>query len=122
MQRIVGSEKIVLVVDDQPEVGRALALGLRHHCEVVLADGAEQGEKLLSEKLFAVLTDYDMPGRNGIWLLTQARERFPGVFRAMISGCPPDDLERHVKSGVVQGFSMKPHLPDTLLALLREPT
>ncbi len=107
-------------MDDQPEVARALSLPLCRLCKVIQAYTAEQGAVLLSEDLTAVLTDYDMPGRNGIWLLSQARERFPQVFRALISGNPPDNLDQHIASGVVQSFAMKPDLPDALLALLRE--
>jgi DNA-binding NtrC family response regulator len=111
----------ILVVDDQPDVGRALALGLRRYCDVVLAESAEQGADLLSEALLAVMTDYEMPGRDGIWLLTQARDRCPGVLRTLVTGSPPGDLEQHVKSGLVQDYAMKPALPQKLVALLREP-
>ena len=51
-------------MDDQAEVARALSRILSLHCEVIEAHSAEQGASLLHEGLCAVLTDYDMPGRN----------------------------------------------------------
>lgn len=121
MQHPSVRKKKVLLVDDQPEVARALSLPLCRHCEVIQAHSAEQGASLLSGDLAAVLTDYRMPGKNGLWLLAESRERFPRVFRAMVSGTPPDDLELHLESGLVQAFSMKPELPATLLTALRVP-
>lgn len=117
--KIDDRHKRVLVVDDEEEVCRILVKTLCLCCDdVVFAHSAEEGERMISGDLTALLTDYDMPGKDGVWLLEQVRERHPGVFRAMISGRPPADLERHMESGLIQDFTMKPDLPVGLMDYL----
>lgn len=120
--KIDNPRKKVLVVDDEREVCRILCRTLSPCCDdVISAHSAEEASDLISGDLAAVLTDYDMPGKNGLWLLEQVRERHPGIFRAMISGRPPRDLPRHLDSGLVQDFTMKPDRPRGLMAFLERP-
>ncbi|HZI10684.1 MAG TPA: PAS domain S-box protein [Myxococcus sp.] len=76
----------VLVVDDEPAVGRSLAriLGLRHQVTVV-GSGEEALEALASGEPFdAVFCDLMMPGLSGMDVYERTRERAPGVASRFI--------------------------------------
>jgi DNA-binding NtrC family response regulator len=71
----------VLVVDDEPNVRKSLALALRHEgYEVETAGSAEEAEAVLREESFAlVLTDLRLPGQGGLELLQQIKHDAPGT-------------------------------------------
>ena len=99
----------VLVVDDEPHVLNGLKRILGRRFAVETASSAEQAiERLMSESYHAVITDYDMPGEDGIWLLQCVSEQAPQTKRVLHSGADPEPLMTHVKSGVVQRFVPKP--------------
>lgn len=99
----------VLVVDDDPLVLRALSRVLRRRFDVETAEATDVALKLLEEGAFdAVLSDYEMPGGNGIQLLQEVRFRHPMIRRLLTSGCDVPDLGQHVQSGLVQRFFAKP--------------
>ena len=98
----------ILVVDDQPMVRRALSRALEDHC-VLAADGYDGAARILaSEPLDVVVSDYEMPGRNGVDVLKTAAELQPEARRVMISGNPPADIKRLVAQGLVHEFHWKP--------------
>jgi DNA-binding NtrC family response regulator len=111
----------ILVVDDEPMVLRALVRLLREHCIVDTADNAEHALLLMSSRAYdAVVTDYEMGGRDGIWLLRQVERRYPKVRRVLHSGSAPIAVETHVRSGLVQSFVQKPATAGQLFASLSE--
>jgi len=67
----------VLVVEDEPKVGRALAEGLgREQFDVVLARSGEDGFFLVSQQAFdLVVLDLMLPGRSGLEILRTMRAR-----------------------------------------------
>lgn len=80
----------VLVVDDQPEVRRVTAALLRK-AGFEVTEACSGGDVLdvvmLSGPRFDVLiTDYAMPGMDGVELVLQARETRPGLPALVISG------------------------------------
>lgn len=81
------SKPIVLTVDDDPSVSRAVARDLRRRYaedyRIVRADsGAEALEslqeiRLRGDRVAVLLADYRMPTMNGIEFLEQAMDLFP---------------------------------------------
>ncbi|OYR67543.1 hypothetical protein DJ79_08900 [Halorubrum ezzemoulense] len=77
------SEKVnsirILHVDDDPDLAELVSTYLRRedsHFEVVSAGSASDGLDTLAETdIDCVVSDYDMPERNGIELLEAVRER-----------------------------------------------
>lgn len=111
----------VLVVDDEPAVLRALVRLLKEHCTVDTADTAEHALLLMSSRAYdAVVTDYEMDGRDGIWLLRQVERRYPKVRRVLHSGSAPVNVETHVRSGLVQSFVQKPATANQLIASISD--
>jgi len=68
----------VLVVDDEPGVRESLRMLLKDECEVVTAASAGEAlERLEAVSPDLVLLDLVMPGRSGLDLLSDLRERSP---------------------------------------------
>lgn len=80
----------ILVVDDESEV-RHLAKTMleRVGYRVLVADSATTALKILndpSESIDLVLTDYSMPGMDGIQLSVRIQELYPKMFVIILSG------------------------------------
>jgi signal transduction histidine kinase len=78
----------VLVVDDENSVRTVVSEHLRDlGLEVfVAADGAEALRILAEAEIDFVLTDYSMPGQNGLELLAAAQGKWPSLQAAIMTG------------------------------------
>lgn len=88
--RIPGmSQEVVLVVDDEPEILAAFAALLERRLglvTVLCASSAEEAMEVLSrERVDVVVTDYQMPGQDGVGFLAQVREAKPAVVRVLMT-------------------------------------
>jgi DNA-binding NtrC family response regulator len=109
----------LLLVDDSADLRRALVRGLRVAFEVTALADAEAALALLAHESFAiVLTDQEMPGATGVWLLEQIRTRFPHMRRFLMSGLEEGDI---AGLEVAEGFFRKPVAPRAMVALLLVP-
>jgi len=115
------SEKI-LFVDDDINLLAAVERNLRLRFKLVTAAGAEAAlAKMAAEGPFAVLVaDMQMPGMNGVQLLTEVQKRFPETVRLMLTG----NADQHtaveaVNKGHVFQFLTKPCPMDMLTLALQ---
>jgi len=109
----------VLVVDNENIVLHATTRMLSKFCCVDNASDAIEALRLIdATEYHAVITDYDMPGPNGIWLLDTIRDKYPQVRRILHSGSDPVDVARHIRTGTVQHFLPKPADLDEILSTL----
>jgi DNA-binding NtrC family response regulator len=78
----------ILLVDDDPLILRSLALVLeREGYEVTRAEGGTRGLELVREHAFdVVVTDFNMPGVDGMQLLREVRARKPDCEVVLITG------------------------------------
>lgn len=83
----------VLVVEDEEPIQRALARSFVRLGMVTFATGsAEAALRILErEPIDVVITDVQLPGESGLWLMRQIRERFARVPVVICSGTLPDD-------------------------------
>jgi DNA-binding response OmpR family regulator len=96
-----GARPAVLLVDDDPLVLSALQRGLQAlPCRLLCASSAQEAMALfLREHPVAVVTDLEMPGESGLWLVGQVRERSPAVAcflhtgRVDLAGRVPPQVE-----------------------------
>jgi thioredoxin reductase (NADPH) len=96
MTQAVGpARNVILTVDDDPGVSRAVARDLRRrYGESYRIVRAESGEaalealrelKLRGDQVAVVLADYRMPQMNGIEFLEQALDIYPGARRVLLT-------------------------------------
>lgn len=110
---------VVLVVDDEALVRSAVRRMLSREYGVLEAeDGVEALATLGRTFVDVVLSDYMMPRMNGERLLARVRDEHPAVRRVMLSGSPPEDVDRLLGEGVVEALLRKPCEPERLRALL----
>lgn len=110
---------LILTVDDDPRMcmlyQRCLSGAFRVNC----AESAEQAVRLIRITAFdAVISDLQMPGHDGLWLLGAVRDHLPGAMRILVSGCRSSDLPTHLESGLIHHFLAKPFQPRELVSLL----
>jgi CheY-like chemotaxis protein len=112
----------VLVVDDEPLVAKGLSRMLAQVAEVTAAVDAVEALALLSSRPFdAVVSDFHMPGRDGLSLLREVAERWPGVKRVLHSGAMPGEAARAQRAGVVDECIEKPAPRDVLVRAVSTP-
>jgi DNA-binding NtrC family response regulator len=81
----------VLVVDDFPDMRRAVSRELGAAFTVVEAENAEHAIAILDEDqdFVAVVSDFSMgPGADGAALLDEVRRRLPEAARILVTGTP----------------------------------
>ena len=78
---------VILIVDDDPEIRRALRRCLRgERYELITADSGDQAlERLSDGPVDLVITDQRMPGMWGTDLLQEIRERLPRTPCAILT-------------------------------------
>jgi response regulator RpfG family c-di-GMP phosphodiesterase len=110
----------VLIVDDEPEIGRSLRRVLRGIYEVELASSASEAlAKLDVFRADIVISDFSMPGIDGAQLLNEVHRRQPSSIRLLLSGLVELDLKAlPIDVGSITRFVRKPWKNDELIEIL----
>jgi response regulator RpfG family c-di-GMP phosphodiesterase len=101
----------LLFVDDEPNVLKSLQrIFIDDDFEVELAESGEVGLELLQQKnVELILSDYNMPGMDGVEFLQRAREIQPKCIRMLITG--RGDMEvalQAINKGQIYKYFPKP--------------
>ncbi len=80
--------KLILIVDDEPEIRELIASGFQSRgFRTAEADNGKNAyERFVSEQADAVVTDVRMPGGDGIELLTRVKTLRPEVPVFLVTG------------------------------------
>ncbi len=108
----------VLLVDDNADFQQGVRQLLLPRFEVVLAaSGAEALARCAQHGPFAVVvSDYAMPGMNGIELCAELCEQWPDTARILLTGCADLGLALEaLERGAIFRFLTKPPIPTRLL-------
>lgn len=71
------------------------------------------------ERFTLILTDFNMGGKDGLFLLATARERCPETLRLLMTGYTDDQIRRDAdEKGGVAAFIRKPWNNQELLQLV----
>jgi DNA-binding NarL/FixJ family response regulator len=112
----------VLLVDDEELVTSGLRRNLRRRFDIETCNDPSDALELVSqqsEPFSVVVSDYQMPGINGIDFLARVRVIAPETVRIMLTGQADLDASmRAVNEGEVFRFLTKPCPSDTLAAAL----
>lgn len=78
----------LLIVDDEPNVLKSLKrLLLDTDYRIFTAESGEEGLKVFEEnEINVVISDYRMPGMNGVEFLSRVKEKSPDTIRLILSG------------------------------------
>jgi len=80
--------------------------------------GKEAVARLAEEVFDILITDFHMPGMDGLELIGKARNMDPTMAMILVTGIPPDALGDRLKKSRVNGFLSKPVDWDELSDLL----
>lgn len=112
----------ILCVDDESHILHTLERFCRNEGFTMLsAQSADQGLALLEKNhVDAVISDYQMPQKNGLDLLREVKRQWPGTTRIMLSGCiDSSQLEQAMQHGEISAFLPKPWQRAQLKSILQ---
>ncbi len=106
----------LLLVDDEQENLDLLRRVFRGDYELHFANSGTQALEILqSSAIDLLLTDFKMPGMNGVELMEQARKRNPLVIRIVLTGySDPQDIIDAINRGEAHRYLTKPYNPAEL--------
>lgn len=106
----------ILVVDDEPDIVQGLAAFLQRAvgADVVTAgSGAEAVARLQEAAVDLVISDYKMPGMDGLQFLSEAKRLRPDAARIMMTAYADLDLAlQALNEARILHFFTKPFDPD----------
>jgi CheY-like chemotaxis protein len=114
--------KKVLVVDDDPVVGRSFdrVLSERGYAVITAANGQEALDRMAREDYDMVFTDIRMPGMDGIDVAAEIKARQPWMPVVIVTGYGTADAQARAKEVGVTAFLHKPLSSDAIEASARE--
>ena len=103
----------ILIVDDDPDLLRLLEDSIQSYCaecEVISApDGRAAAKQLEGQRFDLILTDYQMPGMNGLELADLVQRRSPETPVVLVTAHRSGDwLQERVRSLDLVGYLQKP--------------
>lgn len=112
---------VIALIDDEPEILSALVRLFRHRNWITLTcnDARSAHAELRHHRLDLIISDYRMPGTDGVTLLNQFKQSHPDALRIVLSG--QADLEgvvNAVNDSEVYRFILKPWSNEDLLVTL----
>jgi len=101
----------VLYVEDDPELARLLERYLEHEREGIAVETCEDPRVALDRipelGVDCVISDYDMPGMDGLELLAAVREEFPELPFVLFTGKGSEDVASEAISKGVDDYLRK---------------
>ncbi|WP_082238231.1 response regulator [Halorubrum tebenquichense] len=101
----------VLHVDDEPDVAELTATYLKRKDDrfsIEAATSAADGLTQLAEGTFdCIISDYDMPGQNGIQFLTKVRDEYPEIPFILFTGKGSEEVASEAISAGVTDYLQK---------------
>jgi HD-like signal output (HDOD) protein len=105
------SSGTVLCVDDEINILKSLQREfIDTDYEIHLASSAQEGLRVLeAENIDIVISDYKMPGMNGVEFLKVVMKQFPAAYRVILSGFVDQyAVLKALSSGLVSAYIPKP--------------
>ena len=110
----------LLFIDDEEGVRRSIVRALKKEpYKTYTAGNGEEGIKFIEENIdniSTVISDYKMPGLNGIDLLHRIKGKYPEMPVVLITGFSTDSVVDDIDQA--DGFLKKPFNIDSIITLL----
>ena len=116
--------QVILLVDDEEDIRESLK-ALFETCldevEVHTAPGGQHALDLMDRQTIdLIISDYKMPGMNGLDFLQRAQKKLPNVPRILVTAFPDLDIAiRAINEANIENFFTKPFEPDQVLNVVR---
>jgi DNA-binding NarL/FixJ family response regulator len=114
----------VFIADDHPVVRQGLKQLLSAEADFSVAGEASSGHEVIDQcGRFAwdvAVVDYRMPGKGGIDLIKELRQRFPDRPVLVLSVCPEDQYAMRVLRAGAAGYLTKESAPEDLVNAIRK--
>ncbi|MFA9390384.1 MAG: ATP-binding protein [Prolixibacteraceae bacterium] len=115
-------EHNLLIIDDEPEIVKALTRQFRRKYNVFSTTNAEDGFNIMEkENIQVVLSDQRMPGLTGIDFFSKIKNKYPDALKLILTGY--SDIEAvigAINEGQVFRYVTKPWNPDELETIIKE--
>ncbi len=116
-------KKKILFVDDERNLLDSLKRSLRSFAGEWSMEFTDSGEKAMNlmerEKFDIIVSDYKMPGMDGLELLKIVKENHPGTKRILLTGQSDSEIY-DISKEIVDQYLSKPCDHDELVSLLKE--
>lgn len=114
----------ILIVDDEEDIRESLAALIESTLDGVAvrlaANGQDALELLKNTPVDLVVSDYKMPGMNGLELLSTIGRASPHVPRILVTAFPDLDIAiRAINEAGIENFFTKPFDPDQVINVIR---
>lgn len=113
--------KTILIVDDELQILKSLRrIFVEANYDLVCVQSGEAAlEALADTPVDLVISDMRMPGMDGYELLSLVKEKYPGVFRIIISGNSDEKIIlKAIQKGIAMIYIMKPWKNDEIISLI----
>ncbi|MGE5840668.1 MAG: response regulator [Deltaproteobacteria bacterium] len=109
----------VLVVDDESIVLESCKRVLEDCFEVIAARSAEEALEVIHRgQIGVILLDIKMPGKDGMTLLREVKQKWPNIPVIVMSGYATNETVEQVSRTEAATFIEKPFTPDELVEAL----
>jgi DNA-binding NtrC family response regulator len=100
----------ILLVDDDQWIRDSLRLFFEAEgCRLVTSETAEEGMKALEKVDYdVVISDYKLPGMNGLEFLRKVKEKQTNIYEILITAYANYEIETEAREIGVQDFIPKP--------------
>jgi DNA-binding NtrC family response regulator len=106
----------ILVVDDESIVLESCKRALEDRFEVILAGSADAALEALGRATIGmILLDIKMPGKDGMSILREVKEKWPNIPVIVMSGYATPEMVEQVSRTEAATFIAKPFIPDELV-------
>jgi len=105
------TNRILLLVDDEPNILKALKRLLRRDgYTILLADSGTEALQILElEPVNVIVSDHRMPVMTGIEFLAKVKQTYPDITRIVLSGFSDlDTITEAINEGNIYKFLAKP--------------
>jgi len=124
MSDFSGRNPAIILVEDEPDILIILHRLMRDltggYDIITVNSGADALAQIALRKVPLVITDYNMPGMNGLQLAAAIKETAPDTCVVMITAYATPELERRAREQRIDYYLSKPFPLDRLEQIVRD--